>query len=63
MRVVLLLFVTICSSCIGLNINFGASDVLEVFGYTSNDIEDIEEGETSEEDVGADPPPHDEVAK
>ena len=48
------------SSCLGLNINLGVSNVLEVFGYTSNDINQRTEDYLNVDD---DPPPHDQTAR
>ena len=62
MRMKLLLCLIFTSPCLGLKINFGASDVLELFGYSSNDIDPvIEEQEVSDDPPP--PPPHEEVAK
>ena len=47
------------SSCLGLNINLGVSNVLEVFGYNSNDINQRPEDLTVEDG----PPPHDQTAR
>ena len=57
-------FVAVCS---GLNVNFGTNSVFEIFGYNSNDIEDIQDYPvvTAEKDDNNhdEPPPHDEVAR
>ena len=57
-------FVAVCS---GLNVNFGTNSVFEIFGYNSNDIEDIQDDPvvTAEKDDNNhdEPPPHDEVAR
>jgi len=49
----------------GLNINFGLNKMFDVFGYTSNDIEDIMEDEEVPDNRGDTPipPPHDQVAR
>ena len=53
-------FLLLSSSCLGLNINLGVNNVLEVFGYTSNDINQRTEDYFNVED---DPPPHDQTAR
>ena len=40
-----------------LNINFGRDNILEIFGYNSNDVNDIVDEDHN------DPPPHDQVAR
>ena len=40
-----------------LNINFGRDNILEIFGYNSNDVNDIVDEDHD------DPPPHDQVAR
>ena len=50
------------SSCLGLNTNFGVNNVLEVFGYNSNDINDRPE-DLNVEDAESGPPPHDQTAR
>ena len=50
------------SSCLGLNMNFGVNNVLEVFGYNSNDINDIQE-DLNVEEAEDGPPPHEQTAR
>ena len=52
-------FLLLTPSCLGLNINLGVNNVLEVFGYTSNDINE----RTEDLNVEDDPPPHDQTAR
>ena len=56
----------VISSCFGLNLNFGSGgNILEIFGYNSNDITHIiDEPADPGVDVSLhDPPPHDQVAR
>jgi len=46
-----------------LNINFGSSSLFDVFGYNSNDISDIKEEVSPENNSKDEPPPHDQVAR
>ena len=47
------------SSCLGLNINLGVNNVLEISGYDSNDINERPEDLNVEDG----PPPHDQTAR
>lgn len=51
-------------SCSGLNINFGSGgNILEIFGYNSNDIDHIIDEPEPDVSLHDDPPPHDQVAR
>ena len=52
-------FLLLTPSCLGLNINLGVNNALELFGYTSNDINQRSEDLNVEDD----PPPHDQTAR
>ena len=54
-------FLLLTSSCLGLNINLGVNNVLEVFGFNSNDLHQRTEDLYVEDEE--DPPPHDETAR
>jgi len=58
-----ILFICLSTSW-SLNINFGSSSLFDVFGYNSNDINDIKDeeppGNKSNDD---EPPPHEQVAR
>ena len=54
-------FLLLTSSCLGLNINLGVNNVLEVFGFNSNDLHQRTEDLYVEDEE--DPPPHDQTAR